>query len=77
MAKLIKAEKYFAKHPNPVILQFQPEHVEVYKTPKELAKWESLVRERVGLPVTPIQGETYTGTTKTENGIRYFDDCDE
>lgn len=60
-----------------MILQFQPDYVEVYKTPAELVKWETLVRTRVGLNVSAVVGSTYTGTTKEENGIRYSDDCDD
>jgi hypothetical protein len=86
MARSLKNKKgksasaYYKRHPNPVILHFQPtEFVEATSAP-ELREWERMVMRRVGLHgLTPIGDAevSYTGTKcGTPGGIDPFDDCE-
>jgi hypothetical protein len=75
----ISAARYLKKHPQPVILAFQPTHFVPMRTPEELATWERMVRDLVGLEGLNADDSdvSYTGTKcGTPGGIDPFDDCE-
>lgn len=77
--KSIPARTYLKKHPQPVILHFQPTHFIPMKSPAELQQWEEMVRTLVGLGGVQAAGysEAHTGTKCGDpTGIDYFDDCE-
>ena len=76
--KGIPAKRYLKKHPQPVILAFQPTHFIPMKTPAELNEWERMVRDLVGLTgISANDDVSYTGTKcGTPGGIDPFDDCE-
>jgi hypothetical protein len=69
--------KSFPKTKKPIVFMFEPTHYVVVEG-KQLKEWESLLRERVGLPAElkvadPIVQGIGTKSICTANG---FDDCD-
>ena len=78
-SKGIPAKQYLKKHPQPVILHFQPTAFVPMRTPAELAEWERMVRDLVGLDGVSAADDTpaHTGTKcGTPGGIDPFDDCE-
>ena len=75
----IPAKQYLKKHPQPVILAFQPTHFVPMRTAAELEEWERMVAVLVGLDGVNVgdNGTSYTGTKcGTPGGIDPFDDCE-
>ena len=77
--KDIPAKDYLKKHPQPVIMNFQPETFKILEDPEELRIWEQLLIEKVGLRSSVgrnIADEIHAnGGTCCESGNS--NDCDE
>jgi hypothetical protein len=76
--RIIPANKFLKKHPQPVILHFQPTGFIPMETPEELQQWEKMVRDMVGLDLSAKEGGTESQTTCAPPPGKYevVDDCD-
>lgn len=47
--KTIDAQEFYKTHPRPIVLHFQPKAYRVLHEPEDLRRWETSLREEVGL----------------------------
>jgi hypothetical protein len=52
----MEAAEFLKRHPEPLILRFQPQKFRVIEDSEKLKEWEIALRERVGLPVQDAFG---------------------
>ena len=77
--KKVSYVDYLKQHPKMVVLHVQPKIVEIPENDAELKKWESFVRDSIGLP--PLRAGTDGVETQTRcsdpGGLQNYPcDCD-
>jgi hypothetical protein len=75
----ISAREFLGKHPQPVVIHFQPSEFSILKAPEDLKLWEELLVSRVGLKAAVASAIVHSiegnGGTCCESGST--NDCDQ